>query len=142
MNINRCALAALLTSCFIYPGAAEDRAATQSTGERPSIVMEKSAEAFDLAKTPGAKISATVAPNTVISEVFENVTIAAGKTVSLDSTMDYSLSNSVAVTVLCIICSTTTTSLGSNGLVLQARWTVPDAASYVVAENKAATTFP
>jgi hypothetical protein len=32
--------------------------------------------------------------------------------------------------------------MGSLGLVLQARWTVPDAASYVTAENKAATAFP
>jgi hypothetical protein len=109
--------------------------------DRPSRGTEKSAEVFDLAVRPIAKTSGTAADNTAISEVFEDVVIAAGKTVSLSSGLDYSSANTVAVTVLCIICSSAATALGTAGLVLQARWTVPDAQSFVTAESKAATAF-
>jgi hypothetical protein len=67
--------------------------------------------------------------------------IAGGKTVSLYSDLDYSSANTVAVTVSCIICSSAATSLGNSGLVLQSRWTVADAQSFVTAESKAATAF-
>jgi len=96
---------------------------------------------YDLAVRPIARATGTAADNTAISEVFEDVVIAAGKTVSLSSALDYSSANTVAVTVLCIICSSAATALGTAGLVLQARWTVPDAQSFVTAESKAATAF-
>jgi hypothetical protein len=130
MNILRNFVAALLT--LICASLAE---------ERPARVTEKSAEVYDLAVRPIAKASGTAADSTAISEVFENVVIAAGKTVSLSSALDFSPSNTVAVTVLCIICSSAATALGTAGLVLQARWTVPDAQSFVTAESKAATAF-
>jgi hypothetical protein len=132
MNVNRSLLAALLTPLLVCVSMAEDR---------PSRGTEKSAEVFDLAVRPIAKTSGTTSDNTAISEVFENVVIAAGKTVSLPSALDYSSANTVAVTVLCIICSSAATALGTAGLVLQARWTVPDAQSFVTAESKAATAF-
>ena len=142
MNITSRRLAALLTSCFVCLSFAQDRPDPRSTIERRGIVTEKTPETYDLAVTPIARPSGIAAANTGISEVFGNVVVAAGKTVSLDSTLDYSSANTVAVTVLCIICSSAQTSLGNSGLVLQARWTVPDAGSYVTAENKAATAFP
>ena len=103
-------------------------------------MTQKSAEAYDLALAP--KSSASIVSASGNSEVFQSVSIAPGKTVSIDSTMDYSSANTVAVTVQCIVCTSTATSLGTSGLVLQARWTVPNAQLYVATENKAATAFP
>lgn len=130
MNITRNFVATLLT--LVCVSMAE---------ERPNGGTEKSAEAYDLAVPPIAKASGTAVDTTAISEVFENVVIAAGKTISLSSALDYSSANTVGVTVLCIICSSAATALGTAGLVLQARWTVPDAQSFVTAESKAATAF-
>lgn len=76
-----------------------------------------------------------------VSEVFGPVVIAAGKSASFDSTLDYSYSSSVAVTVQCIVCTSTATSLSTDNLVLQAFWTVPTAQLYVTVENKSALTF-
>ena len=132
MNIIRTFVAALLTPCLACVSMAE---------ERQGGVTEKSAEAYDLAVRPIAKASGNATDTSAISEVFEDVVIGAGKTVSLSSALDYSSNNTVAVTVLCIICSSAATSLGNSGLVLQARWTVPDAQSFVTAESKAATAF-
>jgi hypothetical protein len=132
MNINSRLLAAFLTPCLVCVSLAEDR---------PGKAMEKSAEVYDLVVRPIAKASGTAADDAPISEVFENVVIAGGKTVSLYSELDYSSANTVAVTVSCIICSSAATSLGNSGLVLQARWTVADAQSFVTAESKPATTF-
>jgi len=132
MNIIRNFVAALLTPCLVCVSMAEDR---------PSRVTEKSAEVYDLAVRPIARATGTAADNNAISEVFEDVVIAAGKTVSLSSALDYSSANTVAVTVLCIICSSAATALGTAGLVLQARWTVPDSQLFVTAESKAATAF-
>jgi hypothetical protein len=105
-------------------------------------VMEKSAESSGPLVRPTPRTTARDAASVAISEVFEDLVIAAGKSITLDSGLDYSSSDSVAVSVLCIICSTASTSLGNSGLVLQARWTVADANSYVATENRAATTFP
>jgi hypothetical protein len=108
--------------------------------ERPAA--EKSAESSGPLVRATPKITARDAASVAISEVFEGLVIAAGKTITLDSALDYSSSDTVAVSVLCIICSTASTSLGNSGLVLQARWTVPDAGAYVTTENRLATAFP
>jgi hypothetical protein len=107
--------------------------------DRPAA--EKSAEPGSLVR-PVPRAIARDATSVAISEVFENLVIATGKTVTLDSGLDYSSSDTVAVSVLCIICSTANTTLGNSGLVLQARWTVPDAGAYVTTENRLATAFP
>ena len=104
------------------------------------MATEKSAERYELAANRTATPADTSA-TTVNSEVFESIIIAAGKSYTVSSAMDYTASNTVAVTVQCIVCSTSGTSLGSSGLILQASWFVPNAQSYVVAENKAATAF-
>jgi hypothetical protein len=132
MNINRILIAALLAPCLLRVSLAEDR---------PARVTEKSADGYDLVVRPRPKASGTAADDAAISEVFEDIVIGAGKTVSLASGLDYSSANTVAVTVLCIICSSAQTALGNAGLVLQARWTVPDAQSFVTAESKATTAF-
>jgi hypothetical protein len=130
MKILRAGLVVLLMPCLVCLSMAEDRPA-----------VEKSAELGPLVRaTP--KIASRDAASVANSEVFENLVIAAGKTLTLDSAMDYSSNDTVAVSVLCIICSTAATSLGNSGLVLQARWTVADAGDYVTTENRPATTFP
>lgn len=138
MNISKSWPIAVLVSCFVSASMAEDRPGP----DRQPKVAEKSAEAYELAVTPTAKALAATTASAGNSEVYVNVVIPAGKTVSFDSTLDYSAAGTVAVTVLCNICTTAVTALGNSGLVLQARWTVPDAASYATAENKAASAFP
>src|ERR1039457_2692428 len=143
MNITKIGTATLLTSCFVCLSFAEDRPGPRSTTERPSIATEKSGGTYDLAVTATAKPSrsaAAAAAATGVSEVFQNVVVASGNSVSLDSTMDYSAVNTVAVTVQCNVCTSAATSLGTSGLVLQARWIVPNDDLYVAAEIKAATT--
>jgi hypothetical protein len=142
MNITRVLTATLLTSCFVCLAAAEDRPGLRSAKETQNVVTEKSAESYDRPVTPIARASRKAVDAPAISEVFGMVIVPAGKTVSLDSAMDYSSVNTVAVSVLCIICSSALTSLGNSGLVLQARWTVPDAESYATTENMPATAFP
>ncbi len=102
---------------------------------------EKSGEPYEFAVIKTAKAARDVA-DTTISDVFKTVIIAAGKSVSLDSTMDYTSAAGVAVTVQCIICGTLATSLTGSGLALQARWMVLNAESYVATESKAASGFP
>lgn len=142
MNISKSGRIALLTSCFVCLSFAENRPEPRSPIEPRGVVTEKSAETFDIAVTPVAKTNGAAAASAGSSEIYVNVVIPAGKTVSFDSTLDYSSASTVAVTVLCNICTTAVTALGNSGLVLQARWTVPDAASYGTAENKAASAFP
>jgi hypothetical protein len=74
--------------------------------------------------------------------VFNDLVIAAGKSVFVDSSLDYSAAGVVAVTLQCGVCTSATTSLGASGLVIQARWIVPDAATYVATETKTAAGFP
>jgi hypothetical protein len=117
---------------------ASSLAALSLAQDRP--VAEKSAQTADLVTAPA--LSRKDAVNTGTSEVFQNLVIAAGKSMALDSSLDYSSAATVAISVLCIICTSGATSLGNSGLVLQAAWTVPDAGSYVTTENKTATAFP
>ncbi len=118
---------------------ASSLAALSLAQDRP--VAEKSAQTADLVTAP-APPARKDAVNTGTSEVFQNLVIAAGKSMALDSSLDYSSAATVAISVLCIICTSGATSLGNSGLVLQAAWTVPDAGSYVTTENKTATAFP
>jgi hypothetical protein len=76
------------------------------------------------------------------TEVFKNITIAANKSVSLDSTLDFTSAAAVAVLIRCTACSTASFSLASSGLVFQAFWIVPDADLYTVAEAATPTGFP
>uniref|UniRef100_Q02BS7 Uncharacterized protein n=1 Tax=Solibacter usitatus (strain Ellin6076) TaxID=234267 RepID=Q02BS7_SOLUE len=130
MKIIKAGLAALLVPGLVCLSMAEDRPAVEKSAEPGPLVHA----------TP--KVTSRDAASSGNSEVFENLVIAAGKTITLNSALDYSASDSVAVSVLCIICSTAATSLGNSGLVLQARWTVADAGDYVTTENRPATTFP
>ena len=133
--------AILLTLCFAGLSLADDRPGTPLAPEAASVATEKSAGRSDPAVILPGKPVASAAVTTTSSEVFQNVVIAAGQTYPILSTMDYSSADTVAVTVECTLCTTTATSLASSGLILQAGWTVPNAVSYVVAENKAATAF-
>jgi hypothetical protein len=105
------------------------------------MATEKSVENYDLALRGAAKPADSTTRTTSNSEVFSNITIVAGKSYVVQSTMDYTSAAAVAVTLQCTACNSTTSSLASSGLVLQASWTVPNATSYVVAENKLASTF-
>jgi hypothetical protein len=142
MNITSILTATLLTSCFVCLSLAEDRPGPRAAKEPQSIVTEKSAGTYERPVTPIARASRRAVDAPATSEVFGLVIVPAGQTVSLDSTMDYSSANTVAVSVLCIICNSATTSLGNSGLVLQARWLVSDAELYATTENMAATSFP
>jgi hypothetical protein len=104
-------------------------------GEKQGVATEKSAGMYEQVLSGQAKTPAT-------SEVLRDVVIGAGKTITFDSSMDYSSATAVAVTVLCAACSTNDTSLATLGLVLQARWMVPNAESFVATEFRAATAFP
>lgn len=75
------------------------------------------------------------------SEVFKGIFIGAGKTVSLDSTLDYSSAATVAIGIECIICDSKASSLGGSGLVLLARWAVPNSELFVTPESKTANLF-
>lgn len=89
-----------------------------------------------------ARNPASSSPSTGRSEVFRNIVIPPGKDFSIDSTLDYSSANSVAVTVQCTTCNSSSSSLSGLGLTLQARWLVDGADYYVATENKTATAFP
>lgn len=91
---------------------------------------------------PRAKATGDTTPAATNAEVFVDIVIAAGKNVVLESAMDFSTVSTVAVTISCTVCTTDKTALGTSGLVLQARWAIPDADSYVATEYKAATLFP
>jgi hypothetical protein len=131
MKITTIVTATLLTSCLACFSLAEDRSG-------PS---EKSAESHDLAVSAARKPVARDVAATGGSEVFQNVVIQAGKNVAIDSTLDYSSASTVAVTVQCTTCTSAAASLGSLGLVLQARWLVLNADSFVATESKAGTAF-
>jgi len=111
-------------------------------GETQGVATEKSAGMYEQVLSGQAKTPATAADTPTTSEVLRDVVIGAGKTITFDSTMDYSSATAVAVTVLCAACSTNDTSLATAGLVLQARWIVPNAESFVATEFRAATAFP
>jgi len=131
-----------LTSCVAGSALAEDRTVTVLVPASSSVATEKSTESYNLAVTRRPKAADASTTAIANSEVFENITIAPGKTFLVPSAMDYSSSSTVAITVECTVCTTAAKSLGSSGLVLLAGWLVPNGLGYVVAESKAATSFP
>jgi hypothetical protein len=141
MKLKETGTAALLTACFVCMSFAEVRPAPRSTVEPQSLATEKSTTKNEIPAAAIRKSSDTPVTPTGNSEVFLGIFIDAGKTASLDSTLDYSSATSVAVMVQCIVCDSQASSLGVSGLVLLARWTVPGAELYVTPESKVATTF-
>lgn len=75
------------------------------------------------------------------AEVFRNVVISGGKSLLLESSIDFANASAVAVTLVCTTCTSNATSLASAGLVLQARWVIPNAELVVPTETKNATSF-
>lgn len=141
MNIKMIGIAALLAPCFVCLSFAQVQPDPQSTVKRQSIAAEKSAamQAIVASATPKSSVIAAFATGN--SEVFRNIYIGMGKSVSLDSKLDYSSAGTVAIGLQCIICDTSATSLGTSGLVLQAQWAVPDAGLFVTTENSGSNTF-
>jgi len=129
MSILKIGFGALVITCLLF---AQDR----------PRATEKSTEAHDFLSAAPVKSSDETTTPSEFSDVFRNVVVPPGKTISLDSTLDYSSSNTVAVTIQCNVCGLAETSLGASGLVLLARWMVPNAELYVATENKSATGFP
>jgi hypothetical protein len=142
MTLATIGTAILLTSCIAGSALAQDRTVPVLAPASSTIATEKSTESYNLTVTRPPKAGDVSTTTAVNSEVFENITIAPGKTFMVPSAMDYSSSSTVAITVECTICTTAATSLGSSGLVLLAGWLVPNGMGYVVAESKAATSFP
>lgn len=128
--------ALLLTFCVAASCLGSD-APGAGMEKTPSAASEKPAQSngYVLTRSKPADSTATA----VNSEVYQNVVIAAGKNVIIQSSLDYSSSNTVAVAILCRTCTTVTTSLGALGLVLEARWQTLDASYDVATENKAAS---
>jgi hypothetical protein len=78
--------------------------------------------------------------STANSEIYRNVVIAAGKSVILDSKLDFSASDKVLVTFRCTTCDSASNSMGT--MTANAAWSVPQADSYSATESKAGTSFP
>ena len=131
MNLKTSTIAGLVAVCSALTCFAQ--------AERQSA-KEPSSEPHELVARVKASTAATL--NSENFEVFLNVLIPAGRTVTLDSGLDYTSGSGAAVTVQCLTCTTQAAALSTGGLTLQARWTMPNAASFVATENKAATAFP
>ena len=103
---------------------------------------EAAGPAFDATESRLARTRGRSVVTNGNAEVFQNVVIDAGKSVSLNSTLDYSAADSVAVTVLCDGCDSDAKSLATAGLSLHARWLLPGADVYSATEFRSATGFP
>ena len=140
-NIARIGIAVLLGWCTGLV-LAQERKDTVPAAKPRKLATERSAPVQDEVQRAARKTAKDGLDSTVVSEVFESIVITPGRNVPLDSTMDYSTVSTVAVTVQCSGCTSAATSLGTCGLVLQARWTVPNAELVVATENKPASAFP
>lgn len=127
-------------ACFATegPAPADTRSPQTSTAQ---LKRERPATAAEVNGT--AKAAAAIRPTSSGSgvETFAGVQVPAGKSVTLDSALDYTLSNEVGVTVVCTTCTTADTSLSTQGFTLQARWRTASTASYVATEFKEASGF-
>lgn len=141
MNFKGLAATTLSAVFFVCVSFAEIPPGPRTTVESQGPAAEKSAAKNELLAVAIRKSSDTPTTPTGNSEVFEGIYLGIGKTVSLDSKLDYSSATTVAVGIQCIICDSYAVSLGTSGLVLLARWAVPNAELYVTTENKAASTF-
>lgn len=142
MRIRAIAVAAVFAACLVSVSFAEARSEPQSTSVLAGAATEKSIAKNDGPPPVIRRAADGPAPAAGNSEVFESIFIDAGKTVSLDSKLDYSSAATVAVGIECIICDSMASSLGASGLVLLARWTVPNSELFVTPEKKTATLFP
>ena len=134
--------AALLAACLVCISPAQTKSPPQPASDRQSAATERSTVPNESTSVVRRRSSDNSILSSGNSEVFEGIFINAGKTVSLDSKLDYSSATTVAIGVECTLCDSTADSLGSSGLVLLARWAVPNAELYVTTENKATTLFP
>lgn len=134
--------ATLLTICSFYPSFAGVGPEPDAAIKRQVVATEKSTAKSELPDRVRRKAADTPVSPITNADVFEGIIIQPGKTISLDSTLDYSTATSVAVGIQCIVCDSLSESLGTSGLVLLARWAVPNAELYVTTENKATTLFP
>ncbi len=134
-NLRRIGTVPLLVAGLALGVQAQSPAPQPGTGS-PKASAAKPAAAS--ARSQGARAKPMAGPDIVNtnSEVFFNVVIDAGQTVSLDSTLDYTSAGTVAVAVDCPGCTTEATSLGSAGLKLNAAWLVPNANTYMFTENE------
>jgi hypothetical protein len=73
-------------------------------------------------------------------ELYKDLIIPAGKSLSLPSKIDFSFASAAAVTVRCTGCDTLALSL--EPITLQAFWSVPGAEMDAVAEAKSGGSFP
>jgi hypothetical protein len=73
-------------------------------------------------------------------EIHRNIVIAAGKSVVLESELDFSSSDKVMVTFRCTTCDSQSNSMAN--MQASAAWSVPRADSFSATEMKAGSTFP
>jgi hypothetical protein len=107
----------------------------------PAIAQEQRSPRYAEAVRGGTRTAREADP-AAKSEVFRDLFIPAGKSIPLESELDYSSAATVAVTVYCLICTSAPSSLANSGLVLVAFWSVPDTETYTAAENKSSGSFP
>ncbi len=113
--------AGFVAFCFIASSLAADQR-TIATEKNGSGATEKSTASNVYVWKARPKAAASTSTAAGAAEVYQDVVIAPGRNVVIQSTADYSSSSTVAVAVLCTACTTATTSLTALGLVLEARW--------------------
>lgn len=127
-------------ACFAAEAPGQIDVRSTPTGTAP-LKRERPSTTAELNGT--AKQATAIRPTSSGSgvETFAGVQVPAGKSVTLDSALDYTLASEVGVTVICTTCTTNETSLSTLGFTLQARWKTATTASYVATEFKEATGF-
>lgn len=103
-------------------------------------VEKPPAEAHVLRKAPGIALEADASGASGNYEIFKDLVVAAGKSLSLDSKLDYSSATAVAVSVYCDACGSAATAL--TNLLLHAYWSVPEATYYAPADAVFGSAFP
>lgn len=89
---------------------------------------------LDKAALSSKVVRRSAADNPTTGELFQNVTVEPSKPTVLDSALDYSKLDKVAVSL------TSDTDLTS--LVIQAQWSFPEAEHWAIVETKSGKTFP
>jgi hypothetical protein len=126
--------AVLLAFCSIATSfAADERGAGTEKNQGAATERSTGANPYVLRARSKSSASTSTAPGT--SEVYQDVVIPAGKNVIIQSSVDYSSSSTVAVTVLCTACTAATTSMAALGLVLEARWQGLNATTDIATAN-------
>jgi hypothetical protein len=113
--------ACALAFCLLVPAVAQERRPERATA------VERTA------KSTGARAATLSVAN---SEVFRNITIQPGQSVTVDSTLDYTATDRVSVTFRAA------SNVDLSVLEIDAYWAVPNADSYSVAEYDSGTNFP